>query len=217
MDLRLFPLRTVLFPGMTLPLQIFEQRYRQLVSECLQASEPFGVVLIREGEEVGGPAIPYDLGTTARIRSVEPDSPLWLQLSTVGERRFRIVTLHHDRPYLWADVEYPDKQMTDVPKSLIQQSREHYSTLVSLQLTSRGEYLRRIPMPDDPGELADAIGTALSAVLVEQERLQDLLEMIDVLERLELAVELLESAIIAARHEISGTISDRYGGMARDN
>ncbi|MEX2372401.1 MAG: LON peptidase substrate-binding domain-containing protein, partial [Dehalococcoidia bacterium] len=54
--LRLFPLRTVLFPGMALSLQVFEERYRVLVAECLEADEPFGVVLIREGPEVGGAA-----------------------------------------------------------------------------------------------------------------------------------------------------------------
>ena len=217
MELRLFPLRTVLFPGMALPLEVFEQRYRRLVSECVDASDPFGVVLIREGVEVGGPATPHELGTTARIESVNPDSPLWLQLLTVGERRFRIVKLHHDRSYLWADVEYPAEEATEVPESLIQRSREHYSTLVRLRLTAGGEYLRRVPMPEDPGALADAVGTALAAVSARHDDLQHLLETIDVLQRLELAVELLEGAISVARQEAGAAVARRYGGIARDN
>ncbi|MBF6600779.1 MAG: LON peptidase substrate-binding domain-containing protein [Dehalococcoidia bacterium] len=71
MDLRLFPLQTVLFPGMRLPLHIFEERYKIMVRECIDEDAPFGVVLIRSGAEVGGGAIPHDVGTTARIIQVE--------------------------------------------------------------------------------------------------------------------------------------------------
>src|SRR4029079_17235484 len=100
MELTLFPLRTVLFPGMKLPLQVFEPRYRQLVAECMEYAEPFGVSLIREGAEVGGPAAPYNIGTTALIESVTTAPDGRLHLATMGGRRFRIVTLHTDRAYL---------------------------------------------------------------------------------------------------------------------
>jgi uncharacterized protein len=56
-ELPLFPLQTVLFPGMPFVLHIFEQRYRQMIGECLRDDQPFGVVLIREGEEVGDPLV----------------------------------------------------------------------------------------------------------------------------------------------------------------
>ena len=66
--LRLFPLNTVLFPGAVLNLHVFEPRYKQLVSECLEEGAPFGVSLIREGDEAGDPAVsPYEVGTTAEI------------------------------------------------------------------------------------------------------------------------------------------------------
>src|SRR6185503_19497144 len=66
-DIPLFPLNTVLFPGGRLPLRIFEQRYMDMAKACLRERTPFGVCLIREGREVGTPAIPADIGTLARI------------------------------------------------------------------------------------------------------------------------------------------------------
>ncbi len=88
--LALFPLQTVLFPGGRLPLRIFEQRYLEMAKACLRDGAPFGVCLIREGREVGEPALPEDIGCTARI--VEWDMPQLglLQVVARGERRFRI-------------------------------------------------------------------------------------------------------------------------------
>ena len=105
MELRLFPLHTVLFPGMALPLNVFEPRYLQLIDECTRADEPFGVALIREGPEVGGFAVPFDVGTTARIERAEPGMLNAVSLLARGEQRFRITELHHDRPYLWVEAE----------------------------------------------------------------------------------------------------------------
>jgi len=89
-DLPLFPLQTVLFPGGRLPLRIFEQRYLEMAKACLRDGAAFGVCLIREGSEVGEPALPEDVGCTARI--VEWDMPQLgvLQVVARGERRFRI-------------------------------------------------------------------------------------------------------------------------------
>ena len=71
MRLPLFPLHTVLFPEATLALQIFEPRYREMIGRCLAHDEPFGVVLILDGEEVGGPAVPRKVGTEAAIIATE--------------------------------------------------------------------------------------------------------------------------------------------------
>jgi Lon protease-like protein len=89
--LPLFPLQTVLFPGGRLPLRIFEQRYLGMAKACLRDGTAFGVCLIREGREVGEPALPEDIGCTARL--VEWDMPQLgvLQVVARGERRFRIL------------------------------------------------------------------------------------------------------------------------------
>jgi Lon protease-like protein len=89
-EIPLFPLQTVLFPGGRLPLRIFEQRYMDMAKACLRDGAPFGVCLIREGREVGQPALPEAVGCVARI--VEWDMPQLglLQVVARGERRFRI-------------------------------------------------------------------------------------------------------------------------------
>jgi len=119
-ELPLFPLRTVLFPGQTLPLHIFEPRYRQMIADCLQTDRIFGVVLIRKGLEVGGPAKPYEVGTTARIQDVERLSDGRMNIVTVGHERFRIQDYStEDRPYLvgrvspwpWSDDSVMDPEL----------------------------------------------------------------------------------------------------------
>jgi Lon protease-like protein len=83
-EIPLFPLNTVLFPGMPLPLHIFEDRYKGMINQSIQEATPFGVVLIREGAEVGDTAIPYDVGTSAFVTQVErlPDGRM--NINTVG-------------------------------------------------------------------------------------------------------------------------------------
>jgi len=90
-DIPLFPLNTVLFPGGRLPLRIFEQRYMDMAKACLRERTPFGVCLIREGREVGTPAIPADIGTLARIAAWDMPQLGVLQVTALGEQRFRIL------------------------------------------------------------------------------------------------------------------------------
>ena len=93
-DLPLFPLNTVLFPGGRLPLRIFEQRYMDMAKACLRDSSPFGVCLIREGREVGAPAIPADVGTLAHIGAWDMPQLGMLHITARGEQRFRIIERH---------------------------------------------------------------------------------------------------------------------------
>lgn len=90
-ELPLFPLRTVLFPRGRLPLRIFEPRYMDMAKGCLRDDTHFGVCLIREGAEVGAPAVPEDVGCTARIVSWDMAQLGVLQVLARGERRFRIL------------------------------------------------------------------------------------------------------------------------------
>ncbi|MEW6646426.1 MAG: LON peptidase substrate-binding domain-containing protein [Pseudomonadota bacterium] len=92
LNVPLFPLHTVLFPGGVLPLRIFEPRYLDMVSECLRLDSPFGVCLIREGREVGEAANTYDIGTLARISWFERRDDGLLGINVEGGQRFRILT-----------------------------------------------------------------------------------------------------------------------------
>jgi Lon protease-like protein len=104
-DLPLFPLNTVLFPGMPIHLHIFEPRYRLMIRRCVEAQKPFGVVLIAHGMEAGGPARPHLVGTTARVTGVEPLENGRFNLTALGEEPFRILELKDDLPYLVGRVE----------------------------------------------------------------------------------------------------------------
>lgn len=115
-ELPLFPLNTVLFPEMTLPLRIFEPRYLQMVEDCMREDALFGVVCIQSGPEVGGPALPYTIGTTARIVGVERESPKLLHIVTVGQERFRIRELVSGKPYLVGKVEPFPLTKLDAPE-----------------------------------------------------------------------------------------------------
>src|SRR4051812_12019323 len=112
----LFPLGTPLFPGIVLPLQIFERRYRRLMRDLLTLPEAgdrrfFGVVAIRQGGEVQhiAPAEAlYDVGCTARVQAVRPQADGGFRIVTVGGERFRLldVVVANDPPYLQGEVEW---------------------------------------------------------------------------------------------------------------
>jgi len=105
-EIPLFPLNTVLFPGMPLQLHVFEERYRQLVAYCRSTNSPFGVVLIKNGVEANGPlAEPHLIGCTAQMAQILPLADGRYNLVAAGQDRFRIHALRHDRPYLVGEVE----------------------------------------------------------------------------------------------------------------
>ena len=88
----IFPLGTVLFPGSVLPLRIFEVRYMDMARDCLRNGTTFGVCLIREGEEVGPPAVPEPVGCMARIGEIDAEELGILKIKAQGVERFRIVS-----------------------------------------------------------------------------------------------------------------------------
>jgi Lon protease-like protein len=100
----MFPLGSVLFPSVFLPLHVFEERYRRLTQDCLAGDREFGVVLIERGSEVGGDDFRTDVGTVARIiEAAEFEDGRWA-LSTIGNRRIRVDRWLPDDPYPRAEV-----------------------------------------------------------------------------------------------------------------
>lgn len=107
MEIPLFPLNSVLFPGAPLQLHIFEDRYKQMMNLCIEEKLPFGVVLIESGEEALGPiAKPYEVGCTAHIMQIQRLPQERMNLMAMGRERFRIRRLLNDKPFLRAEVEY---------------------------------------------------------------------------------------------------------------
>ena len=111
--LPMFPLGTVLLPGVVLPLHVFEPRYRALVQDCMAGEPEFGVVLIERGHEVGGGDSRFDVGCVARIAQVGETPDGRFALATVGTRRIRIDAWLPDDPYPRAEVtDWPDEPAT---------------------------------------------------------------------------------------------------------
>lgn len=197
-ELRLFPLESVLFPGATLPMRAFETRYRLLVAECLDEGAPFGIVLIAEGESVGDDSVtPRTIGTTARITEHETDADGHIVLNVVGERRFRIRALHRDRPYLWAEVDYPEDS-NDTAADLSGRLRADYSRLLQLRAAIAGGYERAPSLPAADGVLADRLA-ADGSRLWPPEELQAVLEALDVGERIRRTAPILAGMLETSR------------------
>jgi Lon protease-like protein len=163
-ELPLFPLNTVLFPGQMLPLHIFEDRYRLMIRRCLAEDLPFGVVLIKRGSEVGAEAEPYEVGTTARIlkSSHQPDGTM--DVVTIGQERFCIHQLIHDQPYLRGEVRTlpdPEPADSDAVAALADRVRESVSQYIGLIAEAAGLHIQVDAMPEAPQQLGYLAGVAM--------------------------------------------------------
>jgi len=185
--LPLFPLGTVLFPGLLLPLHIFEDRYRQLVRDLVSQPEPrrFGVVAIREGRETGieGVSALYEIGCTATLRRVSERDDGRYDLVTVGADRFRLKTLDDSKPYFQGDVEFlpentGDEAAADVAVQTVQRAFHAYVEALNV----RGATQVSIPeLPADPLALSYLVAASIIADLHDR---QALLAETDALRRL---------------------------------
>jgi Lon protease-like protein len=164
MFLRLFPLQSVLFPGMRMPLHIFEDRYKTMIRECIEEDAPFGVLLIRVGAEVGGAAVPYGIGTTARINQVEYLDDGRMNIFAIGERRFRVVKLDTSHDYLSGEIEYVESEsVSDDAAALMPQARDLFNEYFRTYLALADQWTRGVALPDDPGDAADYIAARTDA------------------------------------------------------
>jgi Lon protease-like protein len=156
-ELPLFPLNTVLFPGMPLHLHIFEDRYKQMMRFCLDKHQPFGVVLIRRGVEAHGPlAEPFEIGCTARVIHNRTLDEGRMNIIAVGDGRFRIRSLEAKKmPYLLGWVDLFPLSISD--ESELARAAEELKPWVRyyLQRLPQGEDtgLNSIQIPDDPTSL----------------------------------------------------------------
>jgi uncharacterized protein len=179
-SIALFPLNVVLFPEGRLPLRIFETRYIDMVRSCMRGNLNFGVVLIRDGREVG-PAETFDVGTTAKIVDFHQLSDGFLGLSCVGEQRFRILRRSRQTDGLnLAEVDW----LTPEPVVPVPERHAHLSELLKSVLPELGEVYTGIPMRLDD---AAWVGHRLAEILpIPATEKQLSLEMDDPLKRLDM-------------------------------
>lgn len=200
--LPLFPLNVVLFPGMPVSLHVFEDRYRLMVNRCLQSGAPFGVVLIRSGLEVGGPAETYGIGTSARLSRVErlPDGRF--NIEAIGQDRFSIVALDRSEPYLSADVAPFPLTLSDSPQAFHAASRLLPRLLDYISMIGRASEasFKDLSIPRDPAAIA-YLGAVIAQVpLPEKQALLSLASCADLLER---ERELYRRELPLLRHMLS--------------
>jgi len=156
-QLPLFPLNLVLFPGMDLPLHIFEERYKSMIGDCLNQNLPFGVVLIKEGLEVGRAAEPERIGTSTRILRSELLDEGRMNIMTKGESRFEIEEIIQREPHIVGRVRYLVELEGEGCAELVPQINEEYVALVRNLTALTGGYTSRVTVPEDPVELSYAI------------------------------------------------------------
>jgi len=186
--LPLFPLHTVLFPETTLPLHVFEPRYREMIGRCLEHDESFGIALILDGDEVGGHVIPRRVGTEASIiacqRSVQGEYDIVVE----GQRRFTIRSLDRGRAYLRADVDWMDEPPGKDVEPLADAVARLVAGIVEILETGGHAIVDDTWREMDPRTLSFRVAAALpGAVDVRQE----LLETPDTASRLRREAELL--------------------------
>jgi Lon protease-like protein len=190
--LRLFPLNSVLFPGAVLNLHVFEPRYKQMINECLESGEGFGVALIAEGGEAGDPnVLPHAIGSIAEIVDVQSLPFGRYFISTVGRGRFRIREVVSREPYLVADVdvieEYEPQHDREV-EELLPAVREMFEEYVAMLVEFSG-HENSIDLPEDPRGTSFLIGDMLQ---VAERVKQRLLELSGTKERLRAEFDFLE-------------------------
>lgn len=188
----LFPLNTILVPGLVLPLHIFEPRYRLMIQELLEKSDEeereFGIVAVRDGHDISSTGINalHPVGTSTILREVNAHEDGRYDIVTTGSRRFRITSLDTSSPLLRAEVEWlpePETVQTEQLTLLTQKALQEFSVYRS---ALSGEFNSSVSMfeelPSDP-TIVSYLLTA--AILLPTAERQDLLSAVDTRSRLE--------------------------------
>lgn len=209
MELPLFPLNSVLFPTSRLPLRIFEERYKMMLRDCMSADNSFGVVLIRSGNEVGGGAKPYDIGTIAKISEVREVEGGQFSVMTMGERRFSIVEITQQSPYMRARVDLlPREQEEELAPDTIETVRTAVVDYVRALVGLRGGWVREVKVPEDPLTLSYFAGDTLQIGLYEKQKLLEESSLVKRLDQ-ELLMLLKETEELRQRL-VGGVFLNRY-------
>jgi uncharacterized protein len=201
--LPLFPLGAVLYPGMVLPLHIFEERYRQLVRDLMDRPDPrqFGVIAIRKGRETGVEGVQslYEIGCVATLRRVEQYPDGRYDIVTVGTNRFRLLALDQSLPYLQGEIEpLTDEEVDpDTAAPLVRAVQVAFHAYVAALTEGGGAVVKIDDLPSEPTLLSFLIAAAMVIDLPER---QSLLAEPDAVRRLSAQRSLLarETAVLKA-------------------
>ncbi|MCW3097627.1 MAG: hypothetical protein JWL77_3245 [Chthonomonadaceae bacterium] len=199
--LPLFPLNHVLFPQFLLQMHIFEERYLAMIGSCIDRNEPFGVVLIQEGEEVGAPAVPHSVGCVVQIQKVERLDDGRMHLIAAANGRFRILEyMEAELPYLVGRVE----DVEDLPETRegLEESVTELTELFRRYLTLLADRARMIQpdleLPSDPSLLSFCVAYIIQVPLIAH---QHLLESTDARQRISDELDYLREHVTTLESE----------------
>jgi uncharacterized protein len=217
-SLGLFVLNSVLVPGAVLRLHVFEDRYKALMAHCVARALPFGVLMDRNGLEVGDDLNPVDIGTTAQIRQVTNLGAGRLYVIAVGARRFKVEKMIGKSPFWRALVSYVDEpEEARDARVLRDLALERFRDYLQALLTGCSRELDALELPAGPSASSWIIADALQ---VDPQVKQSLLEARSASERLRAELALLEGETrrlrhARARHEKQSQPSEQASFVAR--
>src|SRR5881397_3049023 len=194
MEIALFPLpNLVLFPGIVVPLHIFEDRYKVMINGCIDRDEIFGVVLIRSGAEEETEDTIHRVGVTARIGEVERLEDGRMNIVCEGETRFRIHRFTQQTPFWKGTVQYFEEAPIHQPvESFYDRVSDLYRQVGELSSKLSGSPQTEVVLPESPTDLSYLVAYVLD---IDAEEKQKMLEMTSTAERLQVLVVHLNDVI----------------------
>jgi uncharacterized protein len=171
MELPLFPLQTVLYPGLPIPLHVFEDRYRRMFARILDGERRFGVVAIVKGLAEGGPATYHPVGCVAEVRDVRRHPDGRLDVVARGRQRFRIDGVVQASPFIVAEVTPLVEAAGEVSEGRALVVGRLFARYVATLLGLAGEEAEAIDVPDDPVAASYLVAAGLQVDLADKQRL----------------------------------------------
>ena len=194
MEIALFPLpNLVLFPNILVPLHIFEERYKLMVTGCIDRDEPFGLVLLRSGTEQETEDAIHRVGVAVRVTEVERLEDGRMNIMCDGETRFRIYRFTQQTPFWKGSVQFFDEDPLHQPvEAFYGQVSDLYRQVGELGSKLSGSPQTELALPESPTDLSYMIAYVLD---IDAEEKQKMLEMTSTAERLQVLVTHLTESI----------------------
>jgi Lon protease-like protein len=200
-ELPLFPLQTVLYPGLPIPLHVFEDRYRQMFKRILDTERRFGVVAIVRGREVGPGAtyhpVGHPVGCLTEVAEVKRHADGRLDVVARGRSRFRIEGVTQAAPYIVAEVSELPEATGEAAEQRTLKAGRLFARYVTTLLEMAGREAEPIDLPDDPVAVSYLVAAGLQVDLADKQRL---LTIPSAAERLAAETTLLRRELVLLEH-----------------
>jgi Lon protease-like protein len=196
-ELPLFPLQTVLYPGLPIPLHVFEDRYRQMFARILEGERRFGVVAIVRGVDVDTTATYHPVGCVAEVGKVQRHADGRLDVVARGQDRFEIDGVVQAAPYIVAEVRTLPETTGEAAEQRTLKAGRLFTRYVAALMRMAGEQVESIDIPDDPVAASYLVAAGLQVDLADKQRL---LTIPSAAERLAAEATLLRRELVLLEH-----------------